>query len=248
MPLLIIVCIVVRAAGWLTGFYQVKCRRARRGAALRPHVQTVRRRPGLASPLADRDRHQGERRRASDDLEHSAGAHRRVHHGGDLNLAMQYRIKDRRRTICSGCSDPKSTLGEVSESAIREVVGRNDQQAILSGQSCAHRAATRTTSCSARSISTAPARSGQREHHRRAGARGRAGGAARFGQGLGRSRTHRQGSAGLRQQHPAGGRGQRRALRYRMPKRYKSQVVSMRHRRRVAIQRSSRWPTRRRPR
>ena len=49
----------------------------------------------------------------------------------ELNLAMQYRIKDAEDYLFR-VQDPKSTLGEVGESAIREVVGRNNQQAILS--------------------------------------------------------------------------------------------------------------------
>jgi membrane protease subunit HflK len=48
----------------------------------------------------------------------------------ELQLAVQYRIKDAEDYLFR-VRDPKATLGEVSESAIREVVGRNDQQAIL---------------------------------------------------------------------------------------------------------------------
>jgi len=48
----------------------------------------------------------------------------------ELQLAVQYRIRDPEDYLFK-VRDPKSTLGEVGESAIREVVGRNDQQAIL---------------------------------------------------------------------------------------------------------------------
>jgi membrane protease subunit HflK len=48
----------------------------------------------------------------------------------ELQLAVQYRVKDAEDYLFR-VRDPKSTLAEVSESAIREVVGRNNQQAIL---------------------------------------------------------------------------------------------------------------------
>jgi membrane protease subunit HflK len=48
----------------------------------------------------------------------------------ELQVAVQYRIKDAEDYLFR-VRDPKDTLSEVSESAIREVVGRNDQQAIL---------------------------------------------------------------------------------------------------------------------
>src|SRR5436190_5124194 len=48
----------------------------------------------------------------------------------ELQVAVQYRIKDAEDYLFK-VRDPKDTLSEVSESAIREVVGRSDQQAIL---------------------------------------------------------------------------------------------------------------------
>jgi membrane protease subunit HflK len=48
----------------------------------------------------------------------------------ELQVAVQYRIKDAEDYLFR-VREPKDTLSEVSESAIREVVGRSDQQAIL---------------------------------------------------------------------------------------------------------------------
>ena len=48
----------------------------------------------------------------------------------ELQVAVQYRITNAEDYLFR-VRDPIATLGEVSESAIREVVGRNDQQAIL---------------------------------------------------------------------------------------------------------------------
>jgi membrane protease subunit HflK len=48
----------------------------------------------------------------------------------ELQVAVQYRITKAEDYLFK-VRDPIATLGEVSESAIREVVGRNDQQAIL---------------------------------------------------------------------------------------------------------------------
>ncbi|HLA71526.1 MAG TPA: FtsH protease activity modulator HflK [Steroidobacteraceae bacterium] len=48
----------------------------------------------------------------------------------ELQVAVQYRIKDAEDYLFK-VREPKDTLSEVSESAIREVVGRSDQQAIL---------------------------------------------------------------------------------------------------------------------
>jgi membrane protease subunit HflK len=48
----------------------------------------------------------------------------------ELQVAVQYRITNAFDYLFR-VRDPIATLGEVSESAIREVVGRNDQQAIL---------------------------------------------------------------------------------------------------------------------
>jgi len=50
----------------------------------------------------------------------------------ELQVAVQYRIKNAEENLFK-VRDPAATLSEVSESAIREVVGRNDQQAILEG-------------------------------------------------------------------------------------------------------------------
>ncbi len=49
----------------------------------------------------------------------------------ELHVAVQYSIKDAEDFLFK-VRDPNATLNEVSESAIREVVGRHDQQAILS--------------------------------------------------------------------------------------------------------------------
>jgi modulator of FtsH protease HflK len=48
----------------------------------------------------------------------------------ELQVAVQYRIKNAEDYLFK-VREPKDTLSEVSESAIREVVGRSDQQAIL---------------------------------------------------------------------------------------------------------------------
>jgi membrane protease subunit HflK len=48
----------------------------------------------------------------------------------ELQVAVQYRVS-RAEDFLFKVREPIATLGEVSESAIREVVGRNDQQAIL---------------------------------------------------------------------------------------------------------------------
>jgi membrane protease subunit HflK len=48
----------------------------------------------------------------------------------ELQVAVQYRVT-RAEDFLFKVREPIATLGEVSESAIREVVGRNDQQAIL---------------------------------------------------------------------------------------------------------------------
>ncbi len=48
----------------------------------------------------------------------------------EIDVAVQYRVKEARDYLFK-VREPEQTLGEVSESAIREVVGRNDQQAIL---------------------------------------------------------------------------------------------------------------------
>jgi membrane protease subunit HflK len=48
----------------------------------------------------------------------------------EIEVAVQYRVTQAEDYLFK-VRDPEITLGEVSESAIREVVGRNDQQAIL---------------------------------------------------------------------------------------------------------------------
>ena len=48
----------------------------------------------------------------------------------ELEVAVQYRIKDPEDYLFK-VRDPEETLGQVSESVIREVVGRDDQQAVL---------------------------------------------------------------------------------------------------------------------
>jgi membrane protease subunit HflK len=48
----------------------------------------------------------------------------------ELEIAVQYQIRDPEDYLFK-VRDPVATLGEVSESVIREVVGRSDQQAIL---------------------------------------------------------------------------------------------------------------------
>src|SRR5688572_26782216 len=50
----------------------------------------------------------------------------------EIQLAVQYRVKDPEDFLFR-VRNPEDTLGEVSESAIREVVGRSRQQAILEG-------------------------------------------------------------------------------------------------------------------
>ncbi len=51
----------------------------------------------------------------------------------ELQVAVQYRVKDAEDFLFR-VREPKTTLGEVSESALREVVGRNNQQAILEAE------------------------------------------------------------------------------------------------------------------
>jgi membrane protease subunit HflK len=48
----------------------------------------------------------------------------------EIEVAVQYRVKEAEDYLFK-VREPEKTLGEVSESAIRVVVGRNDQQAIL---------------------------------------------------------------------------------------------------------------------
>ena len=144
----------------------------------------------------------------------------------ELQVAVQYRIKDAEDYLFK-VRDPNATLGEVSESAIREVVGRNDQQAILEAGRIKIAEDTRDIMQRTLDQYGAGIEVRKREHHRRAGARGRAAGAARFGEGQGRPRTHDQGSAGLRERHhPAGRRATPRSA-VQEAEAYKSQVVPM---------------------
>jgi len=129
MPLMIIASIIV--AGWmLTGFYQVKS--AERGVVQRfgRHVETVGDGLGwrLPWPIETVTKVNVEERLTTSSTPRVLTAESTM---VELNLAMQYRIKDAEDYLFR-VQDPKSTLGEVGESAIREVVGRNNQQAILS--------------------------------------------------------------------------------------------------------------------
>ena len=129
MPLMIIVCLIL--AGWmLTGFYQVKS--AERGVVQRfgRHVETVGDGLGwrLPWPIETVTKVNVEERLTTSSTPRVLTAESTM---VELNLAMQYRIKDAEDFLFR-VQDPKSTLGEVGESAIREVVGRNNQQAILS--------------------------------------------------------------------------------------------------------------------
>ena len=152
----------------------------------------------------------------------------------ELQVAVQYRIT-KAEDYLFRVRDPKATLGEVSESAIREVVGRNDQQAILEvGPHQDRRRHARHHAAHARPVRRRH-RSAQREHHRRAGARGRAAGAARFGQGEGGPRAHDQGSAGLRERHHARWRRATRRAPCRKPRPTSRRSCRMADRRRLAL-------------
>ena len=145
----------------------------------------------------------------------------------ELQVAVQYRIKDAEDYLFK-VRDPEATLGEVSESAIREVVGRNDQQAILEAGRIKIAEDTRAimqrtldqygAGIEVRSVNITDVQvpeavqQAQRDSVK----------------AQGRPRTHDQGSPGLRERHPAQGRGRRGARRCRKPKR--------------TSRRSSRWP------
>jgi modulator of FtsH protease HflK len=129
MPLLIIVCLIV--AGWMmTGFYQVKS--AERGVVQRfgAYYETVG--DGLGWrfpwPIETVTKVNVEANSTTSSTPRVLTAESTM---VELNLGVQYRIKDAEDYLFR-VQDPKSTLIEVGESAIREVVGRNNQQAILS--------------------------------------------------------------------------------------------------------------------
>jgi membrane protease subunit HflK len=127
-PLLIIVIIVV--AAWMsTGFYQIKT--GEQGVVQRfgKHVDTVGDGLGWRLPWPIEQVTKVDVQGVA-----STSSKARVLTAEpnmvELQLAVQYRIKDAEDYLFR-VRDPKSTLAEVGESAIREVVGRNDQQAIL---------------------------------------------------------------------------------------------------------------------
>ena len=126
---LLIFGIVAVAAWMLTGFYQVKT--GERGVVQRfgAHVDTVGDGLGWRFPwpieTVTKVDVQGVMSTSSKSRVLTAEPNM-----VELQLAVQYRVKDPEDYLFR-VRDPKSTLGEVGESAIREVVGRNDQQAIL---------------------------------------------------------------------------------------------------------------------
>ena len=145
----------------------------------------------------------------------------------ELQVAVQYRIT-RAEDYLFRVREPIATLGEVSESAIREVVGRNDQQAILEAGRIKIAEDTRVimqrtldqygAGIEVRSVNITDVQvpeavqQAQRDSVK----------------AQGRPRTHDQGSAGLRERHhPGGARATRRAP-CRKPKR--------------TSRRSCRWP------
>ena len=127
-PLLIIICLIL--AGWmLTGFYQVKT--GERGVVQRfgAHVDTVGDGLGWRFPWPIETVTKVNVQALLD----TASSPRVLTAEStmvELKLSVQYRIKDPKEFLFN-VQDPKGTLGEVGESAIREVVGRNDQRAIL---------------------------------------------------------------------------------------------------------------------
>lgn len=127
-PLLIFV-IVALAAWMLTGFYQVKT--GERGVVQRfgRHVDTVGDGLGwrLPWPIENVTKVDVQGVLSTSSKSRVLTAEPNM---VELQLAVQYRVKDAEDYLFK-VRDPKSTLAEVGESAIREVVGRNDQQAIL---------------------------------------------------------------------------------------------------------------------
>ena len=127
-PLLIIVIIIVSA--WMaTGFYTVPP--GSQGVVQRfgKHVQTVRNGWGWRLPwpieMVTKVDTAGVKSTSYKSRVLTAEPNM-----VELEVAVQYRVKQAEDYLFS-VRDPIATLGEVSESAIREVVGRNDQQAIL---------------------------------------------------------------------------------------------------------------------
>ena len=127
-PLLIIAIIIVGI--WMcTGFYQVKT--GEQGVVQRfgKHVDTVGDGLGwrLPWPIESVTKVNVQ---AIDTASYKSRVLTAEPNMVELQVAVQYRIKDAVAYLFKVRS-PKDTLAEVSESAIREVVGRNDQQAIL---------------------------------------------------------------------------------------------------------------------
>ena len=128
-PLLIIICLIL--GGWmLTGFYQIKT--GERGVVQRfgRHVDTVG--DGLSWrfpwPIETVTKVDIQKNLTTASTPRVLTAESTM---VELNLSVQYRIKDPEDYLFR-VQTPAETLGEVGESAIREVVGRNNQQAILS--------------------------------------------------------------------------------------------------------------------
>ena len=135
--LLIIVCLIL--AGWiLTGFYQVKS--AERGVVQRfgKHVDTVGDGLGWRLPWPIETVTKVNVAGASDHRPVPSRVLTAEANMVELQLSMQYQIKDPAEYLFK-VQDPEGTLGEVGESAIREVVGRNDQRAILEPEPRAYR-------------------------------------------------------------------------------------------------------------
>lgn len=127
-PLLIFIIIAV--AAWMTtGFYQVKT--GEQGVVQRfgKHVETVGDGLGwrLPWPIETVTKVDTQGVMSSSSKARVLTAEPNM---VELQLNVQYSIKDAEDFLFK-VRDPKSTLAEVSESAIREVVGRNDQAAIL---------------------------------------------------------------------------------------------------------------------
>ena len=126
----VIFILVVALAAWmLTGFYQVKT--GEQGVVQRfgRHVDTVGDGLGwrLPWPIETVTKVDVQRVESTSSKSRVLTAEPNM---VELQLAVQYRVKDAEDYLFR-VRDPKSTLVEVGESAIREVVGRNDQQAIL---------------------------------------------------------------------------------------------------------------------
>jgi len=127
-PLLIVLAFII--AGWMfTGFYQVKT--GTQGVVQRfgRHVETVGdgwnwRLPWPIETVTKVDT------QGVSTTSYKSRVLTAEPNMVELQVAVQYRIKDAEDYLFR-VREPKDTLSEVSESAIREVVGRSDQQAIL---------------------------------------------------------------------------------------------------------------------